>query len=338
MDRIRRCIKWFAALSAVAMLGMALAPATRADTIVFNPTGGVATVGGFNPGNLSITSLAFSAGDALAVGAITGGTIAQGTTFQLYFQGSVVGVNPSGGGAGFAPVGLNQPNGYQITEVASFTEVAQTVSGNAVTFVLAPVQSAQSGVKIYFEDLAKPGAVAANYNTGLGFNPPATAGQVIYSANVTSAQSNYTDTTKTGANPGTPPLNPNGTNYVGITTDNGNGGNNLNMTTTSVNTAFFVSPPGIAFSNFTSNLNTPFTQIPASALFNRPNDALGAVPTLAPNVGANNGTSGPDFLLQVSGASQSFSVPEPASISLALTALGIVPLATWHARRRRNQS
>jgi len=343
MKRSRSCIKWFAVLSAVAMLALSLAPATRADTIIFNPTGGVATGGGFNPGNVSITSLSWGAGDALGVAAIaSGGIVGVGSTFQLYYQGNLNSVNLSSGGGSFTPAGLNQGpvgpgGGYQITEVASFTEVVTSLSSNAVTFGLAGTQKADSGIKIYFQDLTKPGAVAVNYNTGAGFNPAATAGQVIFSASLTTNQSNYTDTTKTGANPGTPSLNPNGTAYPGVLTDNGTGGNNLNMTVISLNSAFFVTP-GLALSNFTSNLTLPFSQIQASAAFNRPNDPQGTAPSLTPVVGSLNGVSGPDFLLQVSGATQSFSVPEPASISMALTALGMVPLAAWQVRRRRKKA
>jgi len=337
MKRNGSCIKW-AVLSAVAMLGLTLAPATRADTIVFNPTGGVATGGGFNPGNFTITSLNYGAGDALAVAAVTSGSIVGvGSTFQLYYQGNLSSVNSAGGGGSVTPAGLNVSNGYQITEVASFTEIVTSLSSNAVTFGLAPTQKADSGVKIYFQDLTKPGAVPVNYNTGAGFNPAATAGQVIFSASLTSNQSNYTDTTKTGANPGTPSLNPNGTAYPGVLTDNGTGGNNLNMAVQSLNPAFFVTP-GISVSNFTSNLTNPFSQIQAAAFFNRPNDPLGTAPTLAPNVTGINGVTGPDFLLQVSGATQSFSVPEPASFAMALTALGLVPLAAWQVRRRQTRT
>jgi len=333
MERLRSCIKRFAALSAVAMLGMALAPATRADTIVFNPTGGAATVGGFNPGNLTVTSLNFGTGDAVAIGAIANsGIVAPGSTFQLYFQGNISSVTLANGGGSFTPAGLNQPTtGYQITEIASFTEVVTSLSNNAVTFALAPVQSTASGIKMYFQDLAA-GAPMTNYNSGTGFSPPPGTGQVIYSANLTSNQSNYTDTTKTGATTGTPPLNPTGTAYAGVTTDQGNGGNNLSMAGVS-NPAFFRTP--VTFSNFTSNLTNPFLQVQAAAAFNSPNAPQGSAPNILPNPGANNGTSGPDFLLQVSGASQSFSVPEPASISMAVTALAMVPLATWHVRRRR---
>jgi len=327
----------FCTICLALVLGMGLSNQARADTITFNPTGGLA-VGGYPAGaagNVTITSFNWGSGDALAVNAISNsGIVGVGSTFQLYYQTKLVALNNSSGA--IPTPGLNAANGFQITEIASFTEVVTSLSSNAVTFGLAPTQAANSIVKIYWQDLNAAGATPANADTGSGFNPTGAGSKLIYSATLTSNTSNYTDTTKTGATPGVQTLNPlTPTNYSGITTNQGTGSNVLNMRTLTIDTSFFVAPPGIAISQFSSNLRNNFADIGASAKFNDPGLGIGAVPSLTPNVGANNGTSGPDFLLEVSGATQNFSVPEPASISLALTALGIVPIATWHARRRR---
>jgi len=335
MPRMFRCARLRPIFTAFALLGMSAFSAVHADSIVFNPTGGVTTTGGFNPGNMTITSFNWGSGDALAVNSISGGAIlAAGSTFQLYYQTKLIGLNMSSGGN--TPAGLNVSNGYQITEIASFTEVVQVVSGNATTFGLAGSQSANSGIKIYFEDLAKAGAgPMANANTGTGYNPTAAAGIQIYSAGFSSNSSNYTDTTK--VNPSTNPiqtLNPlTPTNYSGVTTDQGTGSTVLNMNNLVTNSSFFLTP-GLVFSQFSSNLRNNFGDIGASLLFNLPNAPIGTAPSLAPSVGANNGTSGTDFLLEISSATQSFAIPEPASLSMAFTALVLVSLATWRVRRR----
>jgi hypothetical protein len=334
MLQLRKCRKMYVLLLAVGALGTSLSGA-QADTVLFNPTGGTTTGGGFSPGTFSITSLNWGSGDAVAVGALANGPLTAGATFQLYAQLKLAAVNLSGGGGAVTPAGLNVANGYQITEVVNFTEHVDSVSGNAAVFSLNAVQIPPSGEKIYFQDLTAAGAVPVNFNSGVGFNAAPT-GKVIYAASFTSSQSNYTDTTLTGANPGTPLLNPTGTFYGGVTTDNGTGGVSQNTNKVTIDTTFFPQGLGILGSNFTSNLNNPFSQIPASVRFNR-SDALQGAGANGPfpNVGSNNGTSGPDFLFQVSGAAESFAIPEPASITMALTAMGLVPVAAWQVRRRR---
>jgi hypothetical protein len=326
----------FTGLAAL-VIGMGLVSQAGADTIIFNPSGGVTTVGGFTPGNVTITSFGWGSGDALAVASITsGGIVGVGSTFQLYYQTKLTSFNNSGGAIS-NPAGFGASNGYQITEIATFTEVVTSLSSNAVTFGLAGTQASGNLVKIYWQDLAAAGATPANADTGSGYNPTAagSGSKLIYSAALISNQSNYTDTTKQSGQPVQTlnPLNP--ANYSGVNTDQGTGSNVLNMRTLTIDTSFFIAPPGIALSQFSSNLRNNFADIGASLKFNDPNLGTGAVPSITPSVGTLNGVSGPDFLLQVSGATQNFSVPEPASISLALTALGIVPLATWHVRRRR---
>jgi hypothetical protein len=231
---------------------------------------------------------------------------------------------------------------------------------NNATFSLNPVQNAPSGEKIYFQDLAVFGGMGtpANFNSGTGFTAATVlnGGSLIYSAAFASDHSNYTDTTKVNpiASP-IVPLNPTGTNFVGVTTDQGTGmlSHNTSMNAVdgsvpfSINKFFLFAPfDGVILgSTFTSTLGNPFGQIPASIKFNDPTAPLGAGATgPVPSVGANNGTSGPDILFQIfgtGGAAETFgtsTVPEPASISMALTALGFVLLAAWQVRRRRAQA
>jgi len=342
-------------LSAAAALGIGLASTASADTINFNPTGG-ATPGGSNPGTSAIGSLQWGAGDAVALNSITsaggGSIIGVGSTFQLYFQLVLNGLNgPNGSPLGSsATTGLN--TNYQITEVASVSEVVQTLgAGNATaTFVLAGTQSAQSGLKIYYTDLtgSNAGATKASFIDGTGFNPNGGGGaafnKVILSATINGlgSSSTYTDQTK---NSGTPVGNLNQTGppvvggFTATKTDVGGGSTGLTMSVNSVDTTFFQTPN--IFASFFATIGTqdPFQQVPPSTAFNRPNDPLGTAPTfILPNPGATNGTSGPDFLLQLNGTPQSFAAPEPASLVMALSALVIVPLTTWQVRRRRAQS
>jgi hypothetical protein len=192
---------------------------------------------------------------------------------------------------------------------------------------LNPVQAAGSGITIYFNDLSGAGASKANNDAGTGF----AVGTPILQATLTSDVSNYTDTTKSLGLP-VQPLNPLGTGYVGVTTDQGTGSTTLSAGVTSYNTAFFQNAPAIITTTFSSNLVNPYADIAASKQFTSINGAT----AITPHVGANNGTSGPDFLLEVSGATQAFQVaPEPGTISMALTGLGLASLAAWRKQRRR---
>jgi hypothetical protein len=311
------------ALLAVATLGIGLVSSARADLILFNPTGG-ATIGGFNPGTSQISSLNFGSGDSVSLGAVP---IVPGSTFQLYYQTQLVALN---GPSGPLPTPAGLGTAYQITEVASFTERVVTANNATAVITVAPVQAPGSGVKVYFQDLTAPGAVPADANTGVGFN----VGTVILSKNPISSQANFTDTTKFIGLP-TVPLNglPGG-GFAGVTTDQGTGSSTLNLgVVTGYDPAFFVTP-GLVTSAFSTNLRNNFNDILASQAFNDPALPPGSPPSIIPVVGANNGTSGPDFLFQVSGATESFVVPEPASFAMAATALGIVPMTIWLRRRR----
>ncbi len=314
------------------MAVVCLASAARGDLINFNPTGGVTTAGGFNPGTLSnIAGLNFGSGDAVAVGAITPGQgLVVGTNFTLYYQTRLVALNLSDGSV-FVPAGLNAANGFQITEVAAFRETVTSVVNGTATFQVA---GGPSAVNIYFEDLARPGAVPANAATGAGFIPPASAGFQIFGSSVTSEFSNFTDTTVANGLPrvALDPLNPTGK-YAGVMTEQGQGGVTLNTAANFVNTAFFQTP-GISISQFSSDVKVPFSAIPASALFN---DPFSGTLSINPNLGTINGVNGTDFAFQISGAAQSFAVPEPASVALTLLGFGGMTFGSFVARRRRAQ-
>ena len=309
------------ALLAIATLGIGLVSSARADLIGFNPTGG-ATIDGNNPGTFQISSLNFGSGNAVAVNAIPNGTLVPGATFQLFYQTQLVALNTPNGT--ILPAGLG--SAYQITEVASITETVQSVnsSNGTALFTQAPVQAPGSGVNIYFNP-----AVVANNDTGQGFN----AGTVILTKNVTTSQANYTDTTISSGAP-RQPLNPLGTGYAGVTTDQGTGSSVFNLGVVGGYNPNFFATPGLVTSAFSANQRNNFADIAASVAFNDPALPPGSPPSIIPNVGAINTVTGPDDLFQISGATESFAIPEPASFVMAATALGIVPMTIWLRRRR----
>jgi len=299
----------------------------------FNPTGGATTVGGFNPGTFTnIESLQFNAGNALAVGAIP---LTVGKTFQLYYSTNLVGLNTASGPVA-SIAGLNAANGFEITEVSTFTEVVTSVatsaSGTTVTFALS--NTGPNLTRIFFQDLAA-GGIKADAISGNGFND----GTVILTKTVTSNTSNFTDssTTAGGPNPNVPLNGTSSGNYPGVLTHPGSGTTTINLNVGPYNGSFFQTP-GLVTSSFSTNSTLPFSQISPSLRIADPNVTTG-IATLVPNIGAINGQTGTDFLLQISGAAESFSaIPEPASVVMTLLGFAGVGAGSVITRRRRAQA
>jgi len=299
------------------LLASALAPAANAGPIRFDPDG----AGAANPA-YSITGLGFGAGNAVAVGAIpNGGSIAVGQQFQLNFQThltSLVGPN-----APNSVPGLNST--FQITEVASYTEVVTSFNASTGTATFAIVPNANNRANIYFNN-----AVVFNDAAGTGF----TAGQIIMSLTPASLNgSNFTtdgttrafNTTGAGKSDGS-----------GLAV-NGTGSTSLNANVRLPYDASFFQPPSgtpiLTSSIVSSNITSFFDSVSPSLLFTN----LFTNTTFTANIGAINGQSGPDIQLQVSGFTQSFDtvVPEPASVAMTLIGLGGAGLGSFAVRRRR---
>jgi hypothetical protein len=177
MKSIRRNATW-RGVAAVAVLGFGLATSASADTITFNPlgTGATGAITGVNSFN-------FSFGSAVAVGAAT---LTDGQTFQLLYQSALTSYN--GTSTVINDSRLNAAGGYQVTEVASFFEVAHiNPTTGAITFTLAPGQP--SNVSIYDQALGATGPTYS-FTSGTGF----TNGTLIYSATVTGDQSTFQPT------------------------------------------------------------------------------------------------------------------------------------------------
>src|SRR5947209_5156351 len=125
-----------------------------ASTITFNPTGTNATQ------QISVGSFDLAPGNALSVGSLP---LTVGNTFQLDYQAVLGNFLDSNSNIISQNGGLN--TNYQITAVASLTEVVTSVTPTVATFALAPSQSPNS----FFDPYYNP-AVVANNLAGTGFN------------------------------------------------------------------------------------------------------------------------------------------------------------------------
>jgi hypothetical protein len=250
-----------------------------------------------------------SPGNALGAGAVTAVLAGPGSTFQLYYQAAMGTVNNHNGNpiTSGTYAGLNTT--YQITVVASITEVVTSVSlaTNTATFAVAPIQSANSYVKMFENP-----AVVNNALLGTGY----TAGTMIYQgspvATVNGAGnfSNVPNVTQPfdQHTPGA---------YPGIMSVVGNGSSTVDFMTTSTNPSYFITPPPTVLAlEFTTTNTVPFMAIDPSMVFK----GLGPGSTdITPHVGAINGQSGPDFQF----VADAFVTPIPEPSSLALLGLGL---------------
>jgi len=292
-------------LAASAMVGVLGSPA-RAD-FLFNPTGGGA------PGAINITGLDLLPGNGLGQGALpaianaaaNGGGDVAGNQFLLKYQAALGSVIPGSEN----PSGLNST--FQITFTGVIREYVQSVVGNTAVFGISADQTGS------FLHGYQNNSVTYNSLNGTGF----TDGTQILTATPvagTSSGGNFSNIGVVGN------LDQNGGNdWSGTTTVGGFGGAVINFNVTSADSTYFVNPEKVLALVFSSTQNLPFNNVdPSKAFFD------GTVS----NVGAINGQTGPDILLQADANVNA--VPEPSS--LCLTALGLSG-ALLYARRKRAQ-
>jgi hypothetical protein len=296
-----------------AVLAASLFCASARADFSFNPTGGASTP------TYSISGLGFGPGNLLVPGSIP---LTVGATFTSYFQTHLTSL--SGPNAPASVPGLN--SSFQITEVAAVTEqvtsIVATANGTVATFAVVP--SANNRINIYYNN-----AVTFNDSSGNGF----TDGQLIATLTPSSfTSSQFTNATAGGGKPRVAFNQTSSGTYSGVQADQGTGATGVNAGVNSYNSAFFVTP-FLTSSLVNLNVSSFFDAVAPTLKINTPSGG-----TITPNIGAINGESGPDLLLQVSGFTQSFTVvPEPASIAMTLIGFAGAGIGSVVARRRKAQ-
>lgn len=342
---------WTRGLLLAALVALGVAAPARAGVIVpLDPTGG----GGSNSNNLlQVSSFAYLPGNALAVNsipAIAAGP-AGGVPIPVLYQailGSIntVGANSASLGSNNGNIIISSPGGTNNTGVqfvitGQFTETVASesnfVNGVPTSVTFNPDFGAGTNeIKIY----AQPSSDANINDPNVPNQFPGAGATLILTghaipANWTSSF-NVNASSLPGASPGPEALNQHAGgsgDYAGVTTVTGSGNTSVTVAVDSFNASYF--PTG-AMPLLTLNFNTISTGVPFRAV----DPALQMFTGYAPNIGAINGINGPDFLFQ-SQANNDFTaaaVPEPSTISMALTAIGLITLAGVRNLRRRNTS
>lgn len=342
-------------LATLMALGSLTASAWGSTTLDFNPTGG-GLGGTTNFGPLTIGSVDPIPGSALALNfnqPVAGGGFqlpAVGQTFDLLYQANVGNLLDVNGNAVFG-YGTSGNTG-QLTVVARLTEVLDSISAAVATF-----HSAGGGVINYYFNPTR----AANALHGTDF-APGTPGNTLAAGTYIPV---YTGTFRAGDGGNfsadltklTPLDNfaPNSYNGTGgsanLQSFQGQGGTNLSVQTTSLDGAFFTNAPpaGLLVQLLNTSNNLPFNQTDPSSQMWDGTIAAGAV-----NDGFNAGQAstlsnpqgvvpptGPNVLFQADANASFTSVPEPGTISMAMTGIGLASLGglrTYWRRRHRSKT
>lgn len=299
-----RFLNSLAVLALIAIGALGSTPA-RADTILFDPNG---TAGATS---LAIGQFDQAPGNALAVNAISNGSVIANTPFTLLYQARIGTLRDANNQTAAVP-GLTT-NG-ELTIVAQFNEVATTTGGGLNASFSTNTNQANSFVRIFFD-----AARNSNDLTGTGFND----GVLVYEGRVLPTGGGSFSVTST--TPVALDQSPNGNQYPGVQSVTGAGGTQISVATVFANPNFFLNQVNaLAFSFNTSNV-TPFNEVdPAATMFN---GQAGVA-----SVGAINGVSGPNFLFQSDSTASFRVVPEPAS--LAMLAFGGACTLTVFRRRK----
>jgi hypothetical protein len=328
---------WLAAIAALGIWGLAT-PAHAADVITFNPDG----TGPVGPAG--VLTFDEDPGNALLVGVLP---ITPFTPFPVLYQAEITGLKSPDPMDPSTDIGIfnygSAGNVFgELSIVARFFEIVTNVTFDAnnnatVTLATAPSQ-AGSFFQIYYDSTHGPNGDASNL-LGTGFNN----GILIYTGTVIAGGQVGSFSNDAVTNPavgGTPTaLDVKDTdNYPGLTTVSGAGGTDLSVLTTSFDPNFFVTNITGAIFGFNTSVKLPFGQTNPSAVMFDGTAAAGTPGTagVGGTIGPVNGFSGPNQLLQAD-ANSSFSlaaVPEPGTISMALTGVGLTSLAALRRRLR----
>jgi hypothetical protein len=340
---MQKCTRGLLIASLVLMMvaGAGLATSAQAQTIVvgFNPTGGNPLNTNF--GTLQVASFDETVGNAIAVGLNTTRAPVVGDTFTITYQATVGNLNGANSPPPVFTYGTSGNTG-QLTAVATFTEVITGVSGQNLTF-----STTGAGTVTLWHNPTS----AANNLTGLNF-APGTSGNTLTDASFTQVLTGSVNSGGVGTfSVSTPAGQTDGAldqfltnNYPGVTTVMGSGGTLFNASITSANANFFITPPPATLQfvlNNTSN-NLPFNQADPSAIFWNNQTGVGSVGTNNGGVTAGGIPLAANTMFQAD-ANTSFTaaavaIPEPGTITAALTGIGFAFLASLRAARRRKTS
>lgn len=331
--------------------GIALActlsvPVFASDTIEFDPDGGELA-----NGTMQVGSLDWAVGSTLSVNSISSDPndpIAVGDEIDFYSH-AALGTTLNPGGTPIAPSGLN--TNFEITFIGGFTETVTSVTiGTAVNpgttdacdqatcEFQATVTFAESATpnvnffEIYYDDFTS--GVQSDALAGTGYDD----GLLILSASLVDLSGSFTTTFSFNDLDASGDFSAGDTlnavlldqfgdeDWLGQLTVEGEGATTLIADVNFQHTDFFISNISALVQDMffnTSNI-VPFDETNPSNNFDTVaggNDAN----DISPTIGAVNGFSGPDFLLQTD-ANQSFTVttevPEPNTV--LLFALGLL--------------
>jgi hypothetical protein len=314
-------------------LGVGLAGSSARADFLFDPDG----PGGANPATL-LAGFDPAPGNALAQNAVTAiNNFVTGngpTTFQLYYQSQMSALvksaaigggsfNPNVGGSVMGTPGTPGAT-FQLTTIASVTEqvTAVNLATNQANFSVSQAQSPNSFLQMWF-------GTGATFNSdnlaGTGFKNGTlilSGAPVFTNQGIGSFQNNGTTALYDQFGPD---------NYGGKQSVVGNGASTVDFRVNSVDNGFFVSgaPSVIGLEFATSNV-APFKVVDPSMLFQGLAGPAPGAGDIAPNIGAINGVSGPDF--QFSADAFVSAVPEPASV--LLVGMGLVGMAGYRWRKR----
>jgi len=312
--------KLLAMSALVASLATPVAAMAISYDLTFDPTGTAGAAGDI----AGVAVFDQKPGNALAQGGVTAVTnqIINQTTgsslntgFTLLYQANLNTAESSLGSTLFS----NGTGGNFFTFVAGFGERVTNVSGSTATFGFDGSNSTN-----FFNMYAT--SASANNLAGTGF-----LGTQILSAHVIDiTAASFTANTNTSVN-----LDSFGAdNWSGQQTVTGSGSTDITFMIDSFDVNYFPDlvaglTSNLSFFN-TSNID-PFRQVDPSKCINSTSANCDAATGITPDIGALNGSTGPDILLQADG-NQSFVIPEPGT--MALFGIGISLLGLSSKRKQ----
>lgn len=273
----------------------------RGDLIHFDPDGNG------SDGTYDVFSFDFLQGNSLSEDVFLGGV---GHEWTLYYQSTLANISNS---VGNAITGTGLTSNYEITAVAGITVKTTSLAGNTIIFERA-ASPATNFLRLYYDS-----ALNANPLAGTGYND----GTLILDSTAESDLAGFFTFTSNNAGALDQFISDD---WPGVITRGGIGALSLTASVTYANTDFFTDGALVDLLFANSSEIIPFRETDPSQQFW---DGSSFVST---NVGAHNGISGPDLIVQADANANFTVVPEASSMLLA----GMGVAALFLARRKRS--